>query len=89
MGHAHRLADVCGEDGGVERDVADVAPSNVEPRKFFGADRLHLQMRLSVSGLYCSAITRSTDDDPASSNTMPPLRRRGELGKVLMDRVQN
>src|SRR5690242_2083083 len=40
--------------------------------------------RVSESGLYCSAITRSTAELAASISTMPPLRMRGEPGKVLM-----
>src|SRR6185312_2361476 len=40
--------------------------------------------RVSESGLYCSAITRSTAELAASISTMPPLRMRGEPGKALM-----
>jgi hypothetical protein len=37
-------------------------------------------VRLSESGLYCSAMTLFTTDVPASMVTMPPLTRRGERG---------
>src|SRR5262249_25424046 len=41
-------------------------------------------VRDSVSGLYCSAITRSTAPDDGSISTMPPWMRRGELGEVVI-----
>src|SRR5262249_45465926 len=41
-------------------------------------------VRLSESGLYCSAITPFTTDVSTSRVTMPPLTRRGGLGKPDM-----
>ena len=41
-------------------------------------------VRVSESGLYCSAMTLFTADVSGSMVTMPPLTRRGEIGdKVL------
>src|ERR1051326_5800666 len=38
--------------------------------------------RVSESGLYCSAITRSTREVSGSTCTIPPLRSRGEMGVI-------
>ncbi len=43
------------------------------------------KVRLSVSGLYCSAMMRTTAEVVGSISTMPPLSRRGEPGKVVMN----
>src|SRR5688500_20101225 len=39
-------------------------------------------VRVSVSGLYCNAITARTAADSASRRTKPHLARRGEKGKI-------
>ena len=40
--------------------------------------------RLSVCGLYCSVMRRYTLPLSGCNKTMPPLSRRGELGKVVI-----
>src|SRR5262249_19337722 len=46
-------------------------------------------VRLSESGLYCSAITPFTTDVSTSRVTMPPLTRRREVGKTDMRPLGN
>src|SRR5262249_53618726 len=42
------------------------------------------RLRVRRSGLYCSEIIRCTAASSGSTRTIPPFRRRGKLGKLLM-----
>src|SRR5258705_3559866 len=63
--------------GPVNRRASDRSPPSVSA--------LIWKERVSVSGLYCRAITRCTTEVCGSIKTMPPLMRRGEFGKLVID----